>query len=99
MMRPPPLFRSFRFRWAAALCRVWKKKHPMSRALRRQWTLAAQLSIRASRFALLHHPKIMLGVLVAILCLDPVAGLRRLTREYQIARIVPSGVPGRAVLA
>ena len=71
----------------------------MDRALRRQWTLAAQLSIRSCPFTVLHYPKIMLGVLVAILCLDPVAGLRRLTREHQIARMIPNGVPGRAVLA
>ena len=75
-------------------------------ALRQQWLmpvpwprLARGHSCSAtSGGSLSHHPEIMLGVLIPVLCLDSVATQRRVSREGQVPLIVPMCVAGRSIL-
>jgi hypothetical protein len=54
-------------------------------------------SLKGSR-ELSHHPEIVLGMLIAVFCLNRIASLRGLPRQHQVPFIVPMCVPGRAVL-
>jgi hypothetical protein len=58
----------------------------------------AQAQRTGSGDALLHDREIVLGVLIEILCFDPIATQRRVSRKRQVAFVVPLRAADRTVL-